>query len=97
MLLLGPQAKLQLDEDALVLWQALLRNASTLDPRLAALVPAAVEALANDRDMLNRTLGILDSYVLLDGPNVYEVRPPGLSPFSVILPLFFSKTHLARR
>lgn len=67
------QAKLQLDEDALVLWQSLLRNSQTLDPRLAALVPAAVEQLQNDRDQLSKGLAIIDSYILLDGPKVYEV------------------------
>lgn len=58
----------------MILWQVWLRNASVLDPALVQLVPAAIEQLTTSRDQVGKGYGILDSYMLLDGQRIYQVR-----------------------
>ncbi|KAI0755466.1 ARM repeat-containing protein [Irpex lacteus] len=72
-----PGAQAQLDEDALIMWQAALCNAVTLDDAssgttLFELAPLALELLANNFDLLGQIVGIVDSYIFLDAPRFLQ-------------------------
>ncbi|OCH87913.1 ARM repeat-containing protein [Obba rivulosa] len=74
----SPGAQLHLDEDALNLWQASLRNTTTLqsspgEPDLVELFPLAVSVLAENLDLLGKVTHILESYFLLDAPRVLQM------------------------
>lgn len=68
------QAKLHLEADGLVLWQALLYHTESLKPELADLLSVAIGLLASDPESMVTYLSIIDSYVLIDAPAVYRVR-----------------------
>lgn len=72
----GP-ARLSLEEDGMILWQAMLRHTSRLDAQLVQLAPVAINQLSSDPDSLLRCLQIVDSYVLLDGAQLYQARRAG--------------------
>ncbi|GAA5991993.1 hypothetical protein JCM10908_000686 [Rhodotorula pacifica] len=59
-----------LQEDALELWQALLRRSSTLSAEMLSLLPLLVTLLAHGTDILPRCLAIFESYLLLDSTTV---------------------------
>ncbi|KIP12739.1 hypothetical protein PHLGIDRAFT_97377 [Phlebiopsis gigantea 11061_1 CR5-6] len=69
-------AQTQLDEDALILWQAALRNTDTLDgvdgSTLFSLLPLGVTLLAENLDLLGKITSIIDSYILLDPSRVLQ-------------------------
>ena len=72
------QAQAQLDEDGLILWQAALRNTSTLDgvnggPGLFELAQLAIHLLANNFDLLGKIVSIVESYILLDASRFLQV------------------------
>ncbi|THH02435.1 hypothetical protein EW026_g424 [Hermanssonia centrifuga] len=72
-----PEARIQLDEDALMLWQVALRHTESLDgsdgrPGLASLIRLAVDLLANNLDLLGQIISILESYVILDASRVLQ-------------------------
>ncbi|KDE05416.1 hypothetical protein MVLG_04211 [Microbotryum lychnidis-dioicae p1A1 Lamole] len=62
-----------LQEDSLELWQALLKRSSALSPELVALIPLLITLLAAATDILPRCLAILESYLLLDGPQILQL------------------------
>ncbi len=69
---------MQLDEDALMLWQVALRHTESLDgsdgsPGLASLIRLAVDLLANNLDLLGQIISILESYVILDASRFLQV------------------------
>lgn len=72
------QSRASLDQDALLLWIAALRNASTFsnsntEPSLLELLPIAVELLADNLDLLGSITSILESYFVLDAVAVVQV------------------------
>ncbi|KAI0092637.1 armadillo-type protein [Irpex rosettiformis] len=72
-----PGAQAQLDEDALVMWQAALHNTITLDDSssgvtLFELVPLALTLLSNNFDLLGKIVGVVESYILLDAPRMLQ-------------------------
>jgi hypothetical protein len=68
------KAKLQLEEDGLILWQSLVRNASVLEPQLIELASVAIGQITSDPDSMGRSLAIVDSYALICGAELYQVR-----------------------
>ncbi|KAF7352662.1 Importin N-terminal domain-containing protein [Mycena venus] len=68
---LSPGVATQLDEDAMNLWLAALRNTTTLQtsngPALIHLFPQAMKLLAENLDLLGKAINIIDAYFLLDG------------------------------
>ncbi len=69
---------MQLDEDALELWQAALRNTTTIDgangsPGLGELLPLAISLLGENLDLAGRIVGIVESYCLLDPCRILQV------------------------
>ncbi|KAI0938258.1 hypothetical protein AcV5_001092 [Taiwanofungus camphoratus] len=73
----SPRAQVQLDEDALILWQAALRNFVTLKivdsrPELFDLFPLAISLLSENLDLLGRIVGIIESYFLLNAVQVLQ-------------------------
>ncbi len=69
---------MHLDEDAFVLWQAALRNTTTIEgvngaPGLIDLVPLIVQQLSSNLDVLGTIVHIVESYILLDGPRILQV------------------------
>ncbi|KAI0347520.1 ARM repeat-containing protein [Trametopsis cervina] len=73
-----PGAQAQLDEDALTMWQAALRNTANLDDTasgvtLFELVPLALNLLANNFDLLGKIVNIVESYVLLDDSRLLQL------------------------
>lgn len=72
------QAQAQLDEDALIMWQAALSNSTTLDDSnsgvtLFELAPLVLSLVANNFDLLGKTVRIVESYLLLDAPRFLQV------------------------
>ncbi|EMD40680.1 hypothetical protein CERSUDRAFT_111258 [Gelatoporia subvermispora B] len=75
----SPGAQLHLDEDALDLWQASLRNTTTLQsssggPDLIELFPLAISLLAENLDLLGKITHIIESYFLLDAGRVLQMH-----------------------
>lgn len=73
----GPVAQVQLDEDALILWQASLRNTNTLESpdgsaSLFELAPLVMRLLAENYDLLGKITTIVESYLLLDAPRLLQ-------------------------
>ncbi|OJT10170.1 Importin-11 [Trametes pubescens] len=71
-------AQMHLDEDAFVLWQAALRNTTTIEgvngaPGLIDLVPLIVQQLSSNLDVLGTIVHIVESYILLDGPRILQM------------------------
>ncbi|KAI0796611.1 ARM repeat-containing protein [Abortiporus biennis] len=74
---LTPAAKIQLDEDALMLLQTALRNTTTLEgvnggPGLFQLFPVIMGYLGENFDLLGKITGIIESYVLLDPARILQ-------------------------
>ena len=72
------QAKTQLEEDALELWQTALRYTTTIDSvngqvGLVDLLPTAVELLSLNLDLLGSIISLLESYILLDTSRLLQV------------------------
>lgn len=70
---------MHLDEDAFALWQAALRSTTTIEgvngaPGLIDLVPLIVQQLSSNLDVLGTIVHIVESYILLDGPRILQVR-----------------------
>jgi hypothetical protein len=70
---------LHLDEDALQLWLAALRNAASLPApqpgvlSLSELIPELIQQMHDTIDLLGTLLQILESYLLLDATLVIQV------------------------
>ncbi|TFK55905.1 ARM repeat-containing protein [Heliocybe sulcata] len=74
-----PVAKLQLEVDAYLMWQAAMRNAVSLDSidgsrSLLELFPLAVRLQAEDLESVSKVCGIVESYVILDAPRVLQMH-----------------------
>ncbi|OAX44518.1 ARM repeat-containing protein [Rhizopogon vinicolor AM-OR11-026] len=73
---LSPGVAINLDEDALNLWLAAVRNSSSLSsadgPGLIELVPLAVSLLSNNLDLLGKIVSIIESYLFVDAPAVLQ-------------------------
>ena len=72
-------AQLHLDQDALALWLAALRNAVTLDgvngaPGYIELFPLVISLLSENLDLLGSISEIVESYILVDVTRVLSVR-----------------------
>ncbi|KAG1752648.1 ARM repeat-containing protein [Suillus paluster] len=67
---------INLDEDALNLWLAAVRNSSSLScaggPGLIDLVPLAVSLLSNNLDLLGKIVSIVESCLFADAPAVLQ-------------------------
>ena len=73
-----PGAQLHLDQDALALWLAALRNAVTLDGVNGAsgyieLFPLVISLLSENLDLLGSISEIVESYILVDVTRVLSV------------------------
>lgn len=66
---------MHLEEDGLILWQSLVRNASVLEPQLIDLASVAIGQITSDPDSMGRSLAIVDSYALICGAELYQVSP----------------------
>ncbi|KAI0068814.1 ARM repeat-containing protein [Artomyces pyxidatus] len=80
-----PGLAVQLDDDALKLWIAALRNASTLDsvaggPGLLDLFPLAIKLLSENLDLLGKLTTILEGYFLLNSTAVLARHAVQLFP-----------------
>jgi hypothetical protein len=68
---------INLDEDALNLWLAAIRNSSSLSsasgPGLIELVPLAISLLSDNLDLLGKIVSIIESYLFVDAPAVLQV------------------------
>ncbi|KAJ7276541.1 armadillo-type protein [Mycena haematopus] len=68
---LSPGVATHLDEDAMDLWLAALRNTTSLQtpngPALIDIFPQAIFLLAGNLDLLGKVINIVDAYFLLDG------------------------------
>jgi hypothetical protein len=65
-----------LEEDALHLWLAAMRNASVIgqgQPDFLELFPLAVQFLSENLDILGTTVLIVESYLLLDARLIMAV------------------------
>ncbi|SCV68568.1 BQ2448_689 [Microbotryum intermedium] len=62
-----------LQEDGLELWHALLKRSNSLSPELVALIPLLINLISAGTDVLPRCLAILESYLLLDGPQILRL------------------------
>lgn len=73
---LSPGVAVHLDEDALGLWLAALRNAPTLQgtsgPSLLQLFPLAISLLVGNLDLLGKVILIVESYLFIDAPLVLQ-------------------------
>lgn len=71
------QVAVNLDEDALNLWLAALRNAPGLQhtavPNLLQLFPLAISLLAENLDLLGKIILIIESYLFAGAPLVLQV------------------------
>ncbi|KAL7414820.1 armadillo-type protein [Mrakia frigida] len=83
-------AKLHLEEDGLILWQSLVRNASVLEPQLIELASVAIGQLSSDPDSLSRSLAIVDSYALICGVELYQTFASQLA--EAFKAIFFTST-----
>ncbi|CAE6405310.1 unnamed protein product [Rhizoctonia solani] len=81
---LTSESKLHLDEDALQLWLAALRNAASLPiPQpgvlsLSELIPELIQQMHDTIDLLGTLLQILESYLLLNATMVVQLNGPAL-------------------
>ncbi|KAH9846976.1 ARM repeat-containing protein [Lenzites betulinus] len=71
-------AQMHLDEDAFALWQAALRNTTTIDgvngaPGLIDLLPLIIQQLSSNLDVLGTIVHIVESYILLDAPRILQM------------------------
>lgn len=71
----------QLDENALLLWQAALRNTVTIEgvsgsPALIDLFPLLLSLLAVNLDLLGKIIGLVESYFLLGAELLLRVILP---------------------
>lgn len=62
-----------LQEEALELWQVLIKRSSILSPDLLQLLPLLTTLLAAGTDILPRVLKILESYLLINADVVLQV------------------------
>ncbi|KAK7695434.1 hypothetical protein QCA50_000070 [Cerrena zonata] len=74
---LSPAAKVQLEEDALEMWQTALRQTTTIESDngqvgLVELLPVAVELLSQNLDVLGSVVSLVESYLLLDASRVLQ-------------------------
>lgn len=74
---LSPGAATNLDEDGLVVWLAVLRNATSLtNPNsqccVRDLFPRALSLLATNLDLLGRITGIMEAYFFLDAQTLLQ-------------------------
>lgn len=73
---LSPGVAINLDEDALNLWLAAVRNSSSLGyaggPGLLDLVPLAVSLLSDNLDLLGKIVSIVESCLFVDAPAVLQ-------------------------
>ncbi|ORX36457.1 armadillo-type protein [Kockovaella imperatae] len=79
-----PPAKDFFEEDGLILWQASLYNAaSPYEPTpatgLIRLVPGLLNMLSHNMDLLDKALGLLESYLLLDAPGMIQQYGPAIA------------------
>jgi hypothetical protein len=70
---------INLDEDGMNLWITALRNTVTIESlngtaALFDLFPLAMSLLTTNLDLLGKTVNIVESYFLLDGPRILQVR-----------------------
>ncbi|KAH6915318.1 ran binding protein 11 [Coprinopsis sp. MPI-PUGE-AT-0042] len=89
-----PQIMTHLDEDALQLWLAVVRNATSLrsptgGPSLQDVFPRALELLATNLDLLGKLTEIIDGYLILDSPSLLQLSP--IPIFQAILQVLESK------
>jgi hypothetical protein len=75
---LQPPAKEYFQEDGIVLWQNSLYNASSLylpshEKGLVRLLPGLLGMLGENIDILEESLKLLDSYLLLDAAGITQV------------------------
>lgn len=79
----------QLDMDALELWLAALRNATTSrsptgsGPSMMDLAPQMLHLLAENLDLLGTVVSILEAYLLLDAEGILQVCC--VFPFTIVL------------
>ncbi|KAF9008940.1 armadillo-type protein [Cyathus striatus] len=95
---LMPGVLTYLDEDALNLWLAALRNTTVIGsvngaPALSELLPQAISLLATNLDLLGRITDILESYFLLDAPGILQMFSSQL--FTAFLGALKSKAVIA--
>ncbi|KAG2154931.1 ARM repeat-containing protein [Suillus bovinus] len=73
---LNAKVAINLDEDALNLWLAAVRNSSSLGyaggPGLIDLVPLAVSLLSDNLDLLGKIVSIVESYLFVDAPAILQ-------------------------
>ncbi|KAI6047441.1 ARM repeat-containing protein [Pisolithus marmoratus] len=73
---LSPGVAVHLDEDALGLWLAALRNAPTLQgasgPSLLQLMHLAISLLVGNLDLLGKVILVVESYLFVDAPLVLQ-------------------------
>lgn len=74
---LSPEATAHLDEDGLALWLSALRNTLTIStvngaPALKDIFPRAITLLASNLDLLGKITSIIESYFLLDAPDILK-------------------------
>ena len=89
-----PQMMTHLDEDALQLWLAVVRNATSLTnpsggPSLRDVFPRALELLATNLDLLPKLTEIFDGYIILDSPGLLQLSPVPI--FQVVVQVIDSK------
>ncbi|KAG8903449.1 hypothetical protein FRB99_003271 [Tulasnella sp. 403] len=80
---LAPGSKTHLDEDGAILWEAAIRNCSSLQApagqaSLMDLLPNLVNELSDDLDLLGTVNKLLESYYLIDCPAVLQLCAPQL-------------------
>lgn len=79
---LSPGVAVNLDDDALNLWLAALRNAPSLQgapsTSLLQLFPLAISLLAGNLDLLGKIIFIVESYLLVDAPLILQNFASGL-------------------
>lgn len=74
---LSPGVMINLDEDGLILWLSVLRNATSLtNPSsqhcVRDIFPRALYLLATNLDLLGKITGIMESYLFLDAPALLQ-------------------------
>ncbi|CCM04790.1 uncharacterized protein FIBRA_06983 [Fibroporia radiculosa] len=73
----SPGAQQNLDEDALILWQAALRDTITIEgvnggAGLIDLFPLAISLQSENLDLLGKIMNIIESYILLDALQILQ-------------------------
>ena len=63
-----------MEEDGLELWLTVLRHAKRIDEPLTKLIPSIEPLLIAGTDILPTVLRIIQSYALLDGERLIQVR-----------------------